>query len=124
MQKPDIHSIEEIKIVIDTFYQKVRADEVIGYIFNDIAKVDWQHHMPVMYSFWESTVFGTGNYTRNAMTPHFVLQEKIKFTSAHFERWILLFTTTVDELYEGENAAIMKMRATSIAGIMEMKLKG
>lgn len=118
----DIISGAEIKIVIDTFYEKVRADASIGFIFNDIAKVDWEHHMPIMYDFWESTVFGTGTYTRNAMTPHFVLQDKVKFTAAHFERWVFLFVTTVDELYAGENAEIMKMRATSIAGLMQNKL--
>lgn len=118
----DIISGAEIKIVIDTFYEKVRADASIGFIFNDIAQVDWEHHMPIMYNFWESTVFGTGTYTRNAMTPHFVLQDKVKFTAAHFERWVFLFVTTVDELYAGENAEIMKMRATSIAGLMQNKL--
>ena len=89
----DIVSSNEIKMVIDTFYEKVRADASIGFIFNDIAKVDWEHHMPIMYTFWESTVFGTGTYTRNAMTPHFVLQDKVKFTAAHFERWVFLFVT-------------------------------
>ena len=118
----DIVSSNEIKMVIDTFYEKVRADASIGFIFNDIAKVDWEHHMPIMYTFWESTVFGTGTYTRNAMTPHFVLQDKVKFTAAHFERWVFFFVTTVDELYAGENAEIMKMRATSIAGLMQNKL--
>lgn len=118
----DIVSSNEIKMVIDTFYEKVRADASIGFIFNDIAKVDWEHHMPIMYTFWESTVFGTGTYTRNAMTPHFVLQDKVKFTAAHFERWVFLFVKTVDELYAGENAEIMKMRATSIAGLMQNKL--
>ena len=118
----DIVSSNEIKMVIDTFYEKVRADASIGFIFNEIAKVDWVHHMPIMYTFWESTVFGTGTYTRNAMTPHFVLQDKVKFTAAHFERWVFLFVTTVDELYAGENAEIMKMRATSIAGLMQNKL--
>ena len=118
----DIVSSNEIKMVIDTFYEKVRADASIGFIFNDIAKVDWEHHMPIMYTVWESTVFGTGTYTRNAMTPHFVLQDKVKFTAAHFERWVFLFVTTVDELYAGENAEIMKMRATSIAGLMQNKL--
>lgn len=118
----DIQSVEEIKNVIDTFYIQVRADELIGFIFNDIAKVDWEHHMPVMYLFWESTVFGTGTYTRNAMTPHFLLQEKVKFTKTHFDRWLHLFVSTVDNLYEGENAELMKMRAKSIAGLMQNKL--
>lgn len=120
----DILGREDIILVIDTFYEKVRADASIGFIFNDIAKVDWTHHMPIMYDFWESTVFGTGIYTRNAMTPHFALQEKVIFTAAHFKQWVHLFTTTVDELFNGENANLMKTRAVGIAGLMENKLSG
>jgi len=118
----DIVSRVEIIQVVEAFYKKVRADETIGFIFNDIAKVDWEQHMPIMYDFWESTVFGTGTYTRNAMTPHFILQDKVKFTDAHFETWILHFNNTVDELFEGEHATLMKMRAAGIAGLMKGKL--
>lgn len=118
----DIKARADIILVVDTFYEKVRADATIGFIFNDIAQVDWPHHMPIMYDFWESTVFGTGIYTRNAMTPHFALQEKVTFTQAHFKQWVYLFTTTVDELFSGENANLMKARAVGIAGLMENKL--
>jgi hypothetical protein len=45
--KPDITHRSDIKRLIDTFYEKVKADSVIGYIFNDIAHVDWPKHLPV-----------------------------------------------------------------------------
>lgn len=120
----DINSRDDIIQVVEAFYKKVKADDAIGYIFNDIAEIDWEHHMPIMYDFWESTVFGTGIYTRNAMTPHFVLQDKVKFTELHFERWIFHFNNTVDSLYIGENATLMKARASGIAGLMKAKLLG
>ena len=122
--KKDISSKADIQIIIDRFYEQVRADETIGFIFNDIAKVDWTHHMPIMYDFWESTVFGTGTYTRNAMTPHFQLNEKVPLTAAHFERWLQLFESTIDALFEGASADLMKERGKGIAGLMQLKLNG
>jgi hemoglobin len=122
--KKDISSKADIQIIIDRFYEQVRADETIGFIFNDIAKVDWPHHMPIMYDFWESTVFGTGTYTRNAMTPHFQLNEKVPLTAAHFERWLQLFESTIDALFEGASADLMKERGKGIAGLMQLKLNG
>lgn len=120
--KNDIRNREDIKIIIDAFYEKVKVDDTIGFIFNDIAKVNWQDHLPVMYDFWEATVLGTAVYTRNAMAPHFKLNETIKLTSAHFDRWIKLFTKTIDNLFTGENAEAMKMRGKNIAAVMLFKM--
>lgn len=50
--KKDIENRNDVQLLIDSFYEKVKADKVIGYIFNDIAKVDWGKHLPVMYDFW------------------------------------------------------------------------
>jgi hemoglobin len=55
--KKDIADRKDIEQLINSFYDKVRADELIGYIFNDVANVDWPHHMPVMYDFWEGIIF-------------------------------------------------------------------
>ena len=57
--KPDISTPADIRLLIDTFYVKVQADDVIGFIFNDIAQVDWPKHLPVMYAFWEFLLLGT-----------------------------------------------------------------
>lgn len=118
----DLKSRIDIEEIIRLFYQKVRADEKLGFIFDDIAKVDWEAHLPVMYDFWEFTVLGTGAFTRNAMTPHFHLNEKIKLTPEHFNRWLELFFETIDALYAGRNAENMKTRAKNIAGLMAHKL--
>lgn len=118
----DIKGFEDIKLLVDTFYDKVRADEVIGFIFNDIAKVDWPKHLPVMYNFWDNVIFNTGSYKGNAIAAHHGIHAKEPFTKAHFDRWLQLFITTVDELFEGEKAEVAKQRAASIATIMQLKL--
>jgi hemoglobin len=120
--KKDIKNRDDIKLLIDTFYIKIRKDESLGPIFDEIAKVDWENHMPIMYDFWENTLFHTGIYKRNAMQPHLDLNEKTPLTKAHFDQWLLIFKTTVDELFEGEIANNAKTRAISIATMIQIKI--
>lgn len=120
--KKDIENIEDIKVLVNTFYDKVKADGTIGYIFNDIAKVNWEKHLPVMYNFWENVIFFTGSYNGNPMTAHVKMHNIVQFTTTHFEQWIKLFTSTVDELFEGDKAELAKQRAISIATVMQLKV--
>lgn len=118
----DIKTRADIELIINTFYEKVKVDDVLGYIFNEIANVNWQHHLPVMYDFWDFTILNNGSYARNVMTPHFALHEKVKLQPVHFERWLKLFNETIDANYAGENADAMKQRAHVIAETLKYKL--
>ncbi len=120
--KKDIENRTDIELLINSFYDKVRADDVIGYIFNDIAKVDWPHHMPIMYDFWEGVIFYTGNYSGNTMKVHKDLNKKEPLTPEHFKRWLQLFTSTVNELFKGDKAELAKQRALSIATSIQIKI--
>ncbi|MGB8190575.1 MAG: group III truncated hemoglobin [Chitinophagaceae bacterium] len=122
--KRDIDTKDDIRILIDAFYTKVRANGVIGYIFNDIAKVDWDHHTPIICDFWESVLFHTGPYARNPIAIHKDLHQRHPLTSEHFAEWMRLFKETTDELFEGKNATIIKQRAESIAAVMKLKISG
>jgi hemoglobin len=120
--KKDIESKREIELLVDAFYTKVKADELIGYIFTDIAKVNWEKHLPVMYSFFENMLFYTGSYTGNPMELHKHINSLYPLTAKHFERWSLLFNSTVDELFSGEKAMLVKQRAKSISAVMQIKI--
>ena len=120
--KNDIANRDDIILLVNTFYEKVKRDNVIGYIFNDVAKVNWEKHLPVMYDFWENVIFFTGAYTGNPMTAHKQLHQKTPLNAEHFQEWIKLFTQTVDELFEGEKAELTKQRAISIATVMQIKI--
>jgi hemoglobin len=122
MEKHDITSRQDVQLLIDTFYLHVRKDEVIGFIFNDVAQVDWVKHLPVMYDFWDNVLLDSGTYTRNTMAPHFMLNEKVRLLPEHFSRWIQLFETTVQQLFQGPTADLAITRARSIKGIMEIKM--
>ncbi|MDP4147961.1 MAG: group III truncated hemoglobin [Bacteroidota bacterium] len=122
--KKDIEGRKEICQLVDAFYEKVRKDASIGFIFNDIAQVDWVHHLPVMYDFWENVLFQTGHYTGNPMVTHTQLHQKFPLTGEHFAQWKKLFLETIEEHFEGPNADLARQRALSIAGVMERKIVG
>jgi hemoglobin len=120
--KKDIENRKDIELLITTFYDKVKADDTIGYIFNDIAKVNWEKHLPIMFDFWENVLFYTGGYNGNPMIIHQHLHRVVPLTKEHFKQWEKLFTETVDELFEGTNAIVARQRALSISTVMQLKI--
>jgi hemoglobin len=120
--KMDIESRKDIIKMVDCFYDKVKKDELIGFFFKDVVLVDWNAHLPKMYDFWESVILHTGDYNGNPMQVHKDLSQKHSIEKLHFERWLLLFTNTIDELFEGTNAEMARQRALSIATVMQLKV--
>ncbi len=120
--KKDIGNIEDIKLLVNNFYIKVKRDEIIGYIFNDIAKVNWEAHLPRMYSFWETILLGKTSFKGNPIIKHIALNEKVRLTEKHFSQWLYLWHKTVDELFTGKIAEAAKNKASTIKDIMLAKL--
>lgn len=120
--KKDIENIEDIKLLVNSFYEKIKQDDVLGHIFNDLMKVNWDKHLPKMYDFWDNIVFQTGNYKGRPFPPHMDVNEKETLTSKHFNKWIEIFTTTVDELFEGVKANEIKFKASNIKEVWEYKM--
>lgn len=120
--KKDITNRADLILLVDTFYQTVQHNITIGPIFTDIAQVDWSHHLPKMYDFWESVLFGKAVYKGNPMLTHFALRDKASLKQPQFDTWKKIFFDTVDELFAGENADIIKQKAQSIADLMHFKL--
>jgi hemoglobin len=119
--KTDIRNRKDIEKLVNTFYEKIKSDDKIGYLFNDVAKVNWELHLPKMYDFWENILFYTANYEGNPMAKHKELHEKSTMTKAHFQHWIDVFNKTVDALFEGPKAEETKNRAMNIATAMMYK---
>jgi len=118
----DITDRKDIELLVDSFYQKVQADPLIGYIFTDVAKVKWEHHLPKMYDFWETILFGQKGFKGNPMEVHFKLNRQHPLLEKHFERWKDIFNATVDENFKGELAEDAKQKALSIADLMLFKI--
>jgi len=120
--KKDITTRKDIELLVDKFYDKIKNDNQIGFIFTDIANVNWEKHLPVMYEFFENMLFYTGSYTGNPMELHKHVNRLFPLTDQHFKRWNSLFSTTVDELFKGDTANLVKMRALSISAVMQIKI--
>ena len=87
---------KDIELLVNEFYNKVKTDVVIGYIFTEVAIVNWEKHLPRMYDFWENSIFYTGTYEGNPMELHKHLHRIMPLTTEHFAQWNKLFTTTVE----------------------------
>lgn len=122
LMKPDIQNRADITLLIDSFYEKVRVHPDLGYIFSEIAQVNWEVHLPIMYNFWASLLLDEQSYQGNPMTKHIALSKRAPMTNKEFSAWLTLFHETIDTLFEGEIASEAKSRATQIAGLMEYKI--
>lgn len=114
----DIENREDIKLLIDTFYSRVRENEMIGPIFQNRIQDNWPAHLEKMYNFWESLLFGQSVYSGRPFPPH----ASLGISKPHFEQWLGLFHQTVDDLFEGERATHAKWRANKIAEVFQAKL--
>ena len=123
MEKKDIGRREDIELLVERFYDKVRKNETLGYIFDDIIRIDWKHHIPIIVDFWETILLDTGSYTRNAMGEHFKVDQLVRLEPHHFNTWLGLFDSTVDENFMGKNAELAKKRAHAIAALIQLKLQ-
>jgi hemoglobin len=113
--KNDIVQREDVKILVDSFYHKVKSDPLLQPVF---SHVNWVHHLPVMYDFWSSMLLGDQSYKGNPLQKHLPLA----IDQSHFTRWLVLFQETVNENFEGNKAEEVKMRAQAIAGIFQVKM--
>ena len=98
----DIESREDIAALVTAFYQRAFADELLGPVFTDIARMDLPAHLPVMCDFWETVLFRAGRYQRNALRPHLELNAQVELTETHFRRWLALWTARSEERRVGK----------------------
>lgn len=120
----DLADRDDVATLVRTFYGRAFEDELIGHIFTDVAHMDLDHHLPIMCDFWQTVLFNAGLYRRNALQLHYVLNAKHPLHEEHFERWLLLWTSTVDDLFAGPVAERAKLQATRIAGSIHRRLEG
>ncbi len=122
MMKRDLENRGDIEMVLQAFYQKATQDPVIGHFFTKVIKLDIQQHIPVIAGFWEAVLFGSRTYSKNVMEVHQHIHQLSSIKKEHLDRWVQLFTQTIDQFYEGEKATLMKQRGASIATLMDIKL--
>lgn len=120
----DIADRADLTALVTDFYTRVFADTVLGPIFVDIAHMDLAAHLPIICDFWETVLFRSGAYGRNALRVHQALQAQVALTPSHFARWLALWTRTVDDRHAGPYAEHAKVQAERIASSISRRLSG
>jgi hemoglobin len=114
----EIVSIDDIKKLVDIFYDKVRKDELLGPIFEERIQDRWPEHLQKLYAFWQTVLLGEHTYFGSPFPPH----ANLPVAGKHFQKWMKLFEETVDENFKGENAKEAKFRAAKMAEMFESKI--
>ena len=114
----DITTLDDIKALVDTFYKQVQKDDFIGPIFNSKIRGNWPDHLEKMYRFWQTILLEVHTYSGSPFPPH----KHLPLDKAHFDRWMKLFTETVDSLFQGPTADEAKLRAKNMAEMFNYKI--
>jgi hemoglobin len=117
MQK-EILNLDDIKKLVDCFYTKVKEDEMLKDIFNNVIEDRWPEHLEKMYTFWQTVLLEEHTYYGAPFMPH----ANLPVSKKHFDRWLSLFYETLDELFEGEKAEEARWRATKMAQMFQLKI--
>jgi hemoglobin len=120
----DIEDRADCERLVRAFYGRTLTDPVLGFIFNDVAHLDLEAHVPVITSFWETILLGAHTYAGGAFAKHADLHHKVPLRAGHFERWLFLWRMTVDELFAGPRADEAKSHANRVARAFHERLEG
>lgn len=103
---------EDVSLLVNTFYAKIRRDDMLGDIFNRHVD-DWPAHLSLLTDFWESNLFRVPKFRGYPPEAHRRVDhhENNSITPEHFGRWMKLWYETVDELFVGERAEMAKALA-------------
>ncbi len=104
----DIATNKDIDVLIRHFYSKLLSDPSISYVFDGL---DLESHFPRVVHFWAFVLLDVDGYTTNVFEKHLHLPIKAE----QFQTWLGHFTSSVDDLYQGEKAEMAKQRATVLS---------
>jgi len=103
-----------VERVVHEFYHCVRRDSLLAEIFN-VHIADWEFHLKRMCEFWSSIALGSGRYHGRPLSKHLTLP----VSASHFDRWLDLFASTVQEICMTAAAELLTKRARLIARSLE-----
>lgn len=115
--RSDLDDADQVAEFVRRFYQGVAQDDLLGPLFNDVARVDWAEHLPKLTAFWCRALFGDEGYSGNPFRAHQLIHERSPFSTAHFERWLGLFADTLDDGWSGPFATRALEMAQRVAEV-------
>lgn len=114
----DLLDLNDIKLLVDTFYSNVRKDALLAPIFNERIGERWPEHLQKMYTFWQTLLLDQHTYHGSPFPVHM----QLPIDQSHFSVWIQLFNQTVNELFAGPKAEEAKWRGAKMAELFTSKL--
>ena len=110
-----------IRELVYAFYDRVRADALLGPVFDAVLHGRWDEHLPKMCLFWGSLVLGDKRYRGNVQLAHQPIEG---LEPRHFSRWLHLFLDTVCDRYEPAAAVRFMEPALRIAQSLQLSRFG
>jgi len=115
----DISSIEDIQLLVNTFYGRVRADALLGPIFNGVIANRWPEHLEKMYRFWQTVLLEEHTYHGSPFPPH----ANMPLEERHFVAWLGLWQGTINDHFRGSKAEEAKWRGHKMAAMFLSKIE-
>jgi hemoglobin len=115
----EIETLEDVKLLVDSFYGKVRGDKLLKDIFNHVIQDQWPEHLEKMYRFWQTVLLNEHSYFGSPFVPH----AKLPLSQKHFDRWLQLFRETLDEHFIGNVAKKAELQAERMAVMFLHKIE-
>ena len=84
-QQPQILNLDDIKLLVDTFYERIREHEMLAPVFNERIQDKWPEHLDKMYRFWQTVLLGDHTYFGSPFPPH----AKLPVDETHFNQWLI-----------------------------------
>lgn len=113
--RASLESFADCRVLVNTFYTRVRADPLLAPVFaSRIPDAGWPAHLERMAAFWYTVLFGVPMFHGDPRGKH----ADLPITWGHYERWLSLWASTVDALFEGPRAEQAKARAARMAAVL------
>jgi hemoglobin len=120
----DLDDPTEIAELVRRFYADVAQDDLLGPMFNDVARVNWSEHLPKLTAFWCRALLSMPGYEGNPYRAHQLIHARRPFTRAHFERWLDLFHEALDLGWSGPKVEQAKALACKVAMVHSKHIAG
>lgn len=122
MSRPDLDNAAAIDALVDAFYARVLTDPTLAPVFTEVAAIDLDSHLPRIKAFWRRMLLGEDGYRRNMVARHAAVHARFPLQRRHYDRWLALFTRTLDERFAGPCADRAHCLARNIAANLERNL--
>jgi hemoglobin len=119
MSTVEIEDLDHVKLLVNSFYDKVRNDDLLKDIFNNVIQDQWPSHLEKMYRFWQTVLLEEYTYQGSPFLPH----ASLPVQKIHFDRWLFLFNETIDEHFKGEKAERAKWQGERMAIMFLSKIE-